>query len=87
MALTEEDLNKILQPVSQLHQRAFQRSLFSLRELGIKPPGDIWQYRVRNGNGIGATKTFHLFEFFCLFLTDDPYTLYCSRILQSLYSK
>ena len=48
MALTDEDLEVILKPVNDLHQRAFQLSLFSLRELGVKPPTDIWQYRVRS---------------------------------------
>ena len=50
MVLTDEDLEVTLKPVNDLHQRAFQRSLFSLRELGVKPPSDIWQYRVRSSS-------------------------------------
>lgn len=48
MAMTEDDLNVMLQSVTELHQRAFQQSLFSLRELGVKPPSNLWHYKVNN---------------------------------------
>ncbi len=51
MVMTDEELDEVLQEVAPLHQRAFRAALYSLRELGTRPPVDLWEYKVRPAAG------------------------------------
>lgn len=45
MVMNSKDLDELLNATETLHRRAFNMSLYSVRELGIKPPNGIWEYK------------------------------------------
>ena len=46
MALQESDLDELRNSTTSLHMRAFIEALYSVRTFGVKPPHDLWEYKV-----------------------------------------
>lgn len=45
-ALEDEDLDDLLGDITSLQRRAFWMALQGLKEAGVKPATDLWQYKV-----------------------------------------
>ncbi len=41
-------MEAMLPEIDDLHMRAFQMALYRLRELGVKPPVDVSEFKVRH---------------------------------------
>lgn len=46
LSLSESDLEKSLNIKVSFHRRTFIKEIETLRNLGVKPPTDIWEYKV-----------------------------------------
>jgi len=55
MVIKDKELDELLNATEPLHRRAFNMSLYSLREFSIKPPNGIWEYKVSASLSHGKT--------------------------------
>ena len=46
LAMEDGDLLAAMQDITPLHQKAFMRAVHAVVELGIKPPTNLWEYKV-----------------------------------------
>ena len=46
MAMNDSDFEHLLVDAPPLQRKAFNMSLSSVRDLGIKPPANIWEFKV-----------------------------------------